>query len=279
MSNVISRVLIFALGIPAVGALIYFLPQWNHIGVALVVCLFSALGGQEFYNILAGPRRTKAGWCTAFIAALLLPLSGYLAEVGLISVDLPLSILTIYVLFILSRQIFTKTDNVGSILYRVEEQLFPALYPGLLAVFLVRIGTLPNATFLYFAFFAMTFGNDSLAWFTGSYFGKKRNIIPISPNKSVAGFIGGIAASLIVGVACPLFWPQVFPQGLLKWIGLGFCVGVAVILGDLAESALKRSAGIKDSGSVIPGRGGVLDSIDSLLFAAPVFYYLVHFFF
>jgi phosphatidate cytidylyltransferase len=99
----------------------------------------------------------------------------------------------------------------------------------------------------------------------------------------VAGFIGGAAASILVGIGAVLLLPDVFiPQRsppLAAGILLGLLSGLAGTLGDLGETALKRSSHCKDSGAIIPGRGGVLDSIDSIALAAPVFYYACRFLF
>jgi phosphatidate cytidylyltransferase len=143
---------------------------------------------------------------------------------------------------------------------------------------IIRMGLLENSRLIILVFLATVFANDSLAWASGMLFGKgNQGIIPASPNKSVAGFIGGTAASVLVGAGAALFLPGVFvPQrtpALAAGLILGLLSGVAVSLGDLGESAIKRSSEIKDSGFIIPGRGGVLDSIDSIAFAAPVFYY------
>jgi len=135
-------------------------------------------------------------------------------------------------------------------------------------------------------FLFITFGSDSIAWLMGSLLGKNnRGIIPASPNKSIAGFIGGILGSIIIAVVAALFFPSVFSGNdhasnlILPAILLGFCTGIAGMLGDLAESAIKRSCDFKDSGNLMLGRGGILDSIDSIAAAAPVFYMLYRFFF
>jgi phosphatidate cytidylyltransferase len=91
----------------------------------------------------------------------------------------------------------------------------------------------------------------------------------------VAGFIGGFVASILVGVGATYFAPETFRsrlEGPFAGIILGFVSGLAATLGDLGESAIKRSANVKDSGTVIPGRGGALDTIDSIALAAPVYY-------
>jgi len=133
----------------------------------------------------------------------------------------------------------------------------------------------PEARNAIITFAILTFGNDSLAWLFGKYVGKKRNIVDVSPNKSIAGFIGGSLGSIagaFVGLG-PLAGPW-GPSGwhyILLSLALGIGMAFFVITGDLFESALKRSAGTKDSGDIVPGRGGVLDSFDSLYFSAPFF--------
>ena len=93
----------------------------------------------------------------------------------------------------------------------------------------------------------------------------------VSPNKSLAGFAGGLLGSLLAALISYYLFPRAGIGSLAALLFTGLCVGVTVILGDLVESALKRSAGVKDSSSFIPGRGGILDSFDSLLFSAPLF--------
>jgi phosphatidate cytidylyltransferase len=107
---------------------------------------------------------------------------------------------------------------------------------------------------------------DSVALFTGRTLGKRKLAATISPNKSQEGAFGGLVASMAVGAICF----QSFGLGDW-WTGLaaGAVIGLAGQIGDLAESVLKRHAGVKDSGSVIPGHGGILDRIDALLFAFP----------
>ena len=99
-----------------------------------------------------------------------------------------------------------------------------------------------------------------------------RGVVAASPNKSVAGFAGGYVGCILASLIAQAALPHIFSGSLWKSIVFGVLVASAAIVGDLVESVFKRSAGVKDSGVIMPGRGGVLDSIDSLLFAAPVFY-------
>jgi phosphatidate cytidylyltransferase len=112
---------------------------------------------------------------------------------------------------------------------------------------------------------------DSVALLAGRALGKHKLAPLVSPNKSQEGAICGLLASMVVGAASF----QIFGLGNW-WIGfiVGACVSVAGQIGDLAESLLKRQAGVKDSGAIIPGHGGVLDRIDALLFAFPVGFFM-----
>jgi phosphatidate cytidylyltransferase len=135
----------------------------------------------------------------------------------------------------------------------------------------------PRANLVILVFLLIVFANDSAAWAAGMLLGRgNRGLVPASPNKSIAGFIGGIGASILIGAGAELLVKSAFSSPFPPWGGIviGLCTGIAANLGDLAESAMKRSSGLKDSGSLIPGRGGVLDSIDSIALAAPVFYLL-----
>jgi phosphatidate cytidylyltransferase len=142
---------------------------------------------------------------------------------------------------------------------------------------IIRMTLLPQADMVILIFLLMVIANDSAAWAVGMLFGKgNRGIISASPNKSVAGFVGGCVASILVGIGAVLFIQPAFIPSRVHPIAagavLGFLSGIAAALGDLGESVMKRSSQIKDSGSIIPGRGGVLDSIDSMALAAPVFF-------
>lgn len=116
------------------------------------------------------------------------------------------------------------------------------------------------------ATFGMVWGNDSAAYITGHYFGKTKLAPRISPAKTWEGFFGGMALSIVA--AFLLTYPLHLPW--LATLTLGIFTCIAATLGDLSESLLKRGAGVKDSGQLIPGHGGLLDRIDSLLFAVIV---------
>jgi phosphatidate cytidylyltransferase len=120
----------------------------------------------------------------------------------------------------------------------------------------------------------LTVANDTGALFTGRWFGKRPLNPTLSPNKTVGGLIGGSALTLLVGyLLLPVMSPWTARHGLI----LAMIIALVVPMGDLFESMVKRSLGVKDMGKLLPGHGGLIDRIDGLLFALPAIYYFTHF--
>jgi len=128
--------------------------------------------------------------------------------------------------------------------------------------------------------FLLVFGNDTFAYVFGMWLGKKnRNILAVSPNKSLAGFIGGMLSTVLISIAWVMCIPSL--SRMFSWweaVVIGMSIAIISDVGDLVESAFKRGAKVKDSGTIIMGRGGILDSIDSLLASAPFFLVLTSLF-
>jgi len=281
MSKLAQRFFIFFLGVPAVAALV-LLPTWlNHLALNLVVVLFSSLGAVEFSAMLAR-KNLRISKPEAAVLGALPPATAVLFVTMNTDPALPvLAALIVGVSWLLLSRVFSGGEKLDGFVNAVAAGVSALVYPGLLMVGLVGMTRWENAGPIIITFLIMVFGGDSLAWASGMLFGKgNRGVVPASPNKSVAGFAGGIVGPIIVGVGAVLILPEVFVpargafQGVPAAAGavLGLFAGCAAVLGDLAESAFKRSSGVKDSGSFVIGRGGVLDSIDSVALAAPVFY-------
>ena len=125
-----------------------------------------------------------------------------------------------------------------------------------------------NFTWAVFLLFILIWSSDSFAYFTGRMFGKHKMAPKISPKKTWEGFAGGVFFTLVLGY----FIEQKFPELRGNWMVIGLLVSVFAPLGDLVESQLKRTFGVKDSGNIIPGHGGVLDRLDSFIITVPVVY-------
>jgi phosphatidate cytidylyltransferase len=156
-------------------------------------------------------------------------------------------------------------DALGS----AAAAIFPSLYLGLPigAMIAVREGHGRGALFLLMVTVMVS---DTAQYYSGRAFGKRLLAPAISPKKTIAGAVGGFAFGGVLLALAGRWWLPDAP--VLLRAGLGIAVVAAGIVGDLFESMLKRSAGVKDSSGLIPGHGGILDRIDALLFAAPVYY-------
>jgi len=278
-----QRILIFIFGFPLIAVLVILLPHYNHFLFNLLVTAFSVLGAAEFSGMLAHKNMSIPKKEAAIFGALPPLAMTLVVSFGVSDMLIPAVFVAVVAWLLLSRT-FSGGDALENFIFRLAAGLAAMVYPGMLLAWIIRLSHLEkNSSIIILTFVFMVFSGDGLAWAFGIAFGKNnKGLVPASPNKSVAGFIGGIIAPIIVGVGTALIWPDVFVPCRDSILGnriiagfiVGLFTGIAAILGDLGESAIKRSSGIKDSGSIIPGRGGVLDSIDSIALAAPVFYIL-----
>lgn len=161
--------------------------------------------------------------------------------------------------------------DLGTVAHRLAFVFLGFLYVPLLLGHISLLRLLPFGREWIFLVLLVIMAGDSSAYFTGISLGRRKLYPAISPNKSVEGAIGGLAGSLAGAfLARVWFFPELPVSGVLFF---GLLVGIVGQVGDLFESMLKRSFGVKDSGTIIPGHGGILDRLDSLLFAFPLAYY------
>ena len=132
--------------------------------------------------------------------------------------------------------------------------------------------------------FILVWTNDTFAYIVGKSIGKNKLYEKISPKKTIEGFIGGIVFALIAGYLISKYYikasPQFSEKSIIIWCSIALIVGVVGTIGDLIESKFKRIAGVKDSGKIMPGHGGILDRLDSVIFVAPIiflFYQILHY--
>lgn len=274
MNKIVKRLLIFFIGIPSVLGIVIFNFHYHlPLNVLMIVC--SVIATMELYMIL---KHNTPILPFPLITALTvsLPLSAYIFALTNVSLDYTNWVFLIAVLIIMgwetvSSKVFTSSNT------KIAASILIVFYSGFLFTFMTRMTLFRHSSIFICVFLFSVFICDSLAWFFGMLFGKNnRGHVACSPNKSIAGFVGGYAGSIAAGIIAHLLWSNIFTGSILKGILLGFAVATAGITGDLIESVFKRSAGVKDSGSIIPGRGGILDSIDSILTAAPVYYILIY---
>jgi phosphatidate cytidylyltransferase len=155
----------------------------------------------------------------------------------------------------------------------VQKQLQGVLYIPLLMALLILIRQEPEGFQWIFTLVLTVFAGDTLAFYTGTFLGRHKLCPAISPGKTIEGSLGGVGANLLAAVIMKNFFsPQV---GWAQLLAFCLLTGVAGQMGDLFESQMKRVSGIKDSGGLLPGHGGMLDRIDALLFACPVAFLLL----
>ncbi|GAB2581708.1 phosphatidate cytidylyltransferase [Nitrincola alkalisediminis] len=142
------------------------------------------------------------------------------------------------------------------------------LIPAWLA--LVRLKEMPNGEMLILLLLLLVWGADTGAYFAGRALGKHKLMPNVSPGKTIEGFVGGLAVCMFIALSFSI-WNELTGAALVYLVLLSIVTAMASVLGDLFESMFKRERGIKDSGTLLPGHGGVLDRIDSLTAAAPVF--------
>ena len=270
--NAVIRIMLTLLGLPAI-LIISFFNFLHFLPMVLLVLAFSALGARESAGLL----KSKGFVVNPYLPTILglaFPFLSYGENLGWIRPDLSLMILALLIVVIFVRQIFANTEqNLEPVLGKITGILFVLFYPGFFMYFLVKILAVSDTFPLMAVFCLATFGNDALAWVFGTLWGRNSpKPFHVSPTKSVVGFLGGVVGTVLVFVVATLLFPGILGHNWYLIVAVALVLAATTIIGDLFESSLKRSAGVKDSGTLVPGRGGVLDSVDSLLFSAPVYY-------
>lgn len=264
-----QRVLTALILIPVlVAALFYFPPGW----IVVLFGLFIAAAAWEWTG-LTGIRSIFSRAAYVFCMLLLggaaiysflrqpIPITSFLAAAGL------------WWLWALGELISRKDVNKGMFVTtagRIVGGFLVLIPPWVAAVYLLTMDSEhPRALLLFLL--VLVWVADIFAYAAGSIFGRTKLAPIVSPGKTVEGVMGGVAGVVLLAWLCGTIIWKFEPGMLARWIGLAVVTTLFSVVGDLTESKLKRIAGVKDSGTMIPGHGGVLDRIDALTAAAPVF--------
>ncbi|WP_241766556.1 phosphatidate cytidylyltransferase [Borrelia coriaceae] len=267
----LARLGTFLFFVPLVLFLI-FLEFNNYLLINILIFMFSGLAAKEVNDLLK-VKSSSVSSTLSFFLGMAPPILTYVHfNIFYLGINI---VFYLVITLVFSNWIvnlfFIKENEIVNFLSQATSIIFILIYPGVLMSFVVVITTLPRAPILLLILFSMVSGNDTFAYLFGYFFGKNsyRPTI-VSPNKTIMGFLGGILFSVIVSmvVVCLGLINLTYGEAMV----LGILIGFFTIIGDLFESGLKRSAGVKDSGNIIPGRGGALDSIDSYLLTGPIFY-------
>jgi phosphatidate cytidylyltransferase len=253
MTRVISGVLLAAVALIA----IFFLP---FPGLRLLVCLVAGFAADEYVRMTS----TAGGLSRWIVIAVVVYTCWWAAVPAPLSIVLLAIVVVLWLAFAVLRQ--SRTIQQAAV------DLVAPIYIGAPLGMLVALQMLsgPKATLLLIATIVVS---DSAQYYTGRAFGRRPLAPTISPNKTIEGAIGGVIfGALFMAVAITFAFPA---TPIVVRVLLGLVIVFLGIAGDLFESQLKRAAGLKDSSALIPGHGGLLDRIDALLFAIPVFYFMV----
>jgi len=277
MNKIIQRLLIFFIGLPLVIGIVA-ISAYHHLLLHVIIILCSLLSSKELYNLFAKKYKQFPYPFVQFLSFVPSSVACLCAYFNQPFHYLEFSLL-FCLLLILSAEVFTAKTFAYS-MEHILTSTFTVLYAGYLVTYVSRLTVYRNSTILIATYLFMICLCDSLAWLFGMLFGKNnRGIIKASPNKSLAGFAGGYIGSISAALVAKYLWPEVFFGSVIKSIIMGLLIASTGIIGDLSESVIKRCVNTKDSGNIIPGRGGLLDSIDSIIFASPIFYVLIFLFF
>jgi phosphatidate cytidylyltransferase len=272
MLPVMQRIITAVVLVPVVIFLIFLSPKQPLAFMAAVLAI-SALALWEFLALAdAMGAKTPRILVEVFLAVLLAAVFRRPDLIAPVIASLSL------VLFI----VCAFRSPVNRALADAAYSVFGLIYIGLSMATLYLLSTQDNGPSLLLFLFLSVWAGDIAALYIGRAFGRWKLAPTLSPNKTWEGSIASVAGSVLVTVL--LFWAGrsladrsidllSYPGTIVHWIGLAVLVNIGAQLGDLVESAVKRGAGVKDSGRLLPGHGGVLDRVDALLLAAPVLWY------
>ena len=257
-----QRILTALIVLPLLILCILYTGQGLFAGLLFLV---SALALHEFYRMaLPKHRRLEASLSVA---------AGVLCSVGLVyASSAPFLLLSIVLpcLFLALLYLF-RFQEMQTVSRDLAVSLLGLLYIPLLLSHAALLRALPAGRDWIFLVLCVVMASDSLAYFVGRKLGRHRLYEAVSPKKTIEGSLGGLLGGVLGAALCKFWFFAELSSVDVLLIGIG--AGAFSQLGDLVESLLKRSFGVKDSGALIPGHGGLLDRLDSLLFAFPVTYY------
>lgn len=261
-----QRIVVGLIALPIVAAVLVLGGIWS----TLAVWLMCVGGVYEFYQLMDKANFHPARWLGILWVTLLVvfyahPLWGEQLPsfVPSLTVILSASMLTVFIraLFQIEDPLYMWLSTIGGI-----------VYCGVLGGQFAALRLLDNGLWWLTIGIAITWANDTAAYFTGVYLGRTRLWPRLSPKKTWEGTVGGLVGCGLVALAFYLLFTPPTGLSVTAVVALGVVGGILGLFGDLSISMLKRQIGVKDSGNVFPGHGGMLDRMDSLLFVMPFIY-------
>lgn len=259
MKNIIIRTISGAIYIALIVAGVLYNPH----AFSVLLLIFNGIALWEFFQFSKG---YKKSWYTISLGTILLLLNSSLAP-ALINESWAWSVALVPLLlfpWFLFARIQKPVDNISHTVLAFAYITLP-----LILLDKLNTSTFTTQPFFIVLVFSLVWVNDTFAFLSGLAFGKTKLFERISPKKTWEGFVGGLIITLI---AAWFVFPLTGLNSRLVWIVLAGLIAISAVIGDFIESMFKRSFGVKDSGKLIPGHGGILDRIDSILFVFPVVY-------
>ncbi|MCK5312004.1 MAG: phosphatidate cytidylyltransferase [Desulfobacteraceae bacterium] len=250
--------------------IIFLILQQNTLLISILVSIVSAIALYEYLEIITlicSGVISKKLKITSYLVGIGMIIGAWYGSMSGVLVCLGINIFFIGFIVLLD---FSKDDYIFD---SISKQIFGIVYIPFLLSLLVLIYNVENGHLWVLWLLFITFANDTGSYYAGSNFGKRHLAPNISPKKTYMGTVGGVLGAAFIGfLFCYLFFHNL--EKALLAIPCSVLIAVAGQVGDLFASALKRTAGVKDSGVILPGHGGMLDRIDGLLFSIPVLYVL-----
>jgi len=257
-------------------AVLFLPPFWfivkppYHLLYEALIAIAALLALRELYRFAAarGHRCHRLlGAATAFLIMASFAFPGFDLHYALAFALLALPLASLW-----------RGGDWGPALADIGTTFFAATFVGVLFGYLIMLRTIndlpkgdESGSDLVFLLFFVVWSSDTAAYYVGTRLGRHALAPRVSPKKTVEGAIGGVLGALVAAFVARLWFFN--RLSVTDCIVLGLCLGGIGLLGDLVESMLKRGAGVKDSAALVPGHGGILDRVDSLLYAGPILYY------
>lgn len=253
-----QRILTAIAGVPILLLFMYL----GGTPFACLVAVLATVGLHEFYTMAKGKHQVL--FVPVLLGVWAMLLCSYLGVSNWLTLGILITFCLVFGYAVFKFPAFGVED--------IAVNFLGLIYIGWTLSHLILLGAMDNGRVLVFMAFLAMWANDSGAYFIGTWFGKRRPWGTISPKKSVEGTIGGIVVTCIALYLMNLYF-NLMPH--LAPLFIGVAVAIIGLIGDLLESLLKRYYGVKDSGKLLPGHGGILDRFDSVMLAAPMMYYCI----
>lgn len=264
MGGSLKRVVTGIILIPIVLIAVIYAPVFWMFALSSVVCLLALL---EFNTLSVPDIRDSRFDAVSVIAGALVPFAGFLWGPGVYAPYL-VACSFLFFLFCMMRKRDLRDASID-----VAYKTLALVYVAVPLSYLAFLSALENGRSWIIFLFIIIWANDTFAYFAGRSFGKTKLLESVSPKKTVEGAVAGLFGGIVAAVIFDHY--AMLGMGPLLTSAVAVAAGLIGITGDLAESLLKRGAGVKDSGTIIPGHGGLLDRIDSLIFPLPALYYFI----